>query len=223
MKLANAYIAGGKYWEGSSSLRQGGLGRVGAGKRAGASVGRLPRQGSSSNSSRWAQWAGSCWRREEEALRSAWRILEVSSHADPWAHLAMGIVAQWRPWDPWADLYRDSRRENTGTGLTLGVGRPLATVRGSAVGDRAGGARRNSDGIGAFRLLAWPAGPDMLRLLVPRALQKEIPTTTQLPICLLACLSACLPASLAQGSKGRRVKGQGSKGRRAKSLIQRRV
>ena len=53
--------------------------------------------------------------------------------------MAIGTVALWRPWDAWADLYRDSWRD-TCTGLALGVGRPLATVREAlvrALGDRA--------------------------------------------------------------------------------------
>ena len=52
-------------------------------------------------------------RREEgNTLKIAWRILARDLWAkDLWAWLAVGILSQWRPWDPWEDLYRDTVQE----------------------------------------------------------------------------------------------------------------
>ena len=72
-----------------------------------------------------------------------------------------------------------------GRGSAVGVDGPARRLSGSAVGDRAWVGRWRPCGrssseqwvaVARFRLLAWPAGFDMQRLLVPRALQKQINT-----------------------------------------------
>ena len=71
-------------------------------------------------------------RREEgNTLKIAWRILARDLWAkDLWAWLALGILAQWRPWDPWEDLYRDTLREIQAPsgGRGSAVGQPLGSI-----------------------------------------------------------------------------------------------